>query len=223
MRSSRGSRSVSLRRAAVVSRCFLLAEAVVASLSYSRSYPRYRLCYPVVFGGAPFVGEGVLTNLSFSGCSVLVRSGGVVRESCAGECAPAGSGASTDHRTRHDQMGAGPSVRRGVCSSAGGGQETAQQQATNRTNSPAEVPLRETRRAGIPRVDLLDRRFCVTRCLSFGGVPRSCFPRINLPRPIPVVVDSRIICIPDLCREGVGFVCDLVYCCSGLLECNRRC
>lgn len=43
----------------------------MASLPYSRSYPRYRLRYPVVFGGAPFVGEGVLTNLSFSGCSVL--------------------------------------------------------------------------------------------------------------------------------------------------------
>ncbi|MBX9658437.1 MAG: PilZ domain-containing protein [Nitrospiraceae bacterium] len=44
---------------------------MVASLSYSRIYPRYQLHYPVIFGGAPFVGEGVLTNLSFSGCSVL--------------------------------------------------------------------------------------------------------------------------------------------------------
>lgn len=43
----------------------------MASLSYSRIYPRYRLRYPVVFGGAPFVGEGILINLSFSGCSVL--------------------------------------------------------------------------------------------------------------------------------------------------------
>ncbi len=43
----------------------------MASLSYTRTYPRYRLRYPVVFGGAPFVGEGILTNLSFSGCSVL--------------------------------------------------------------------------------------------------------------------------------------------------------
>ena len=42
----------------------------MASLSYSRIYPRYRLHYPIIFGGAPFVGEGVLTNLSFSGCSV---------------------------------------------------------------------------------------------------------------------------------------------------------
>lgn len=43
----------------------------MASLSYSRIYPRYQLHYPIIFGGAPFVGEGVLTNLSFSGCSVL--------------------------------------------------------------------------------------------------------------------------------------------------------
>ena len=46
-------------------------EVMVASLSYSRIYPRYQLHYPIIFGGAPFVGEGVLTNLSFSGCSVL--------------------------------------------------------------------------------------------------------------------------------------------------------
>jgi hypothetical protein len=43
----------------------------VASLSYSRIYPRYQLHYPIIFGGASFVGAGVLTNLSFSGCSVL--------------------------------------------------------------------------------------------------------------------------------------------------------
>lgn len=43
----------------------------MASLSSSRIYPRYPLHYPVIFGGVPFVGEGVLTNLSFSGCSVL--------------------------------------------------------------------------------------------------------------------------------------------------------
>lgn len=29
------------------------------------------LHYPVIFGGVPLVGEGILTNLSFSGCSVL--------------------------------------------------------------------------------------------------------------------------------------------------------
>ncbi|MEQ1795681.1 MAG: PilZ domain-containing protein, partial [Nitrospira sp.] len=43
------------------------------------------LHYPVIFGGAPFVGEGVLTNLSFSGCSVLcdreVHCGSPVRVS----------------------------------------------------------------------------------------------------------------------------------------------
>lgn len=57
----------------------------MASLSYSRIYPRYQLHYPIMFGGAPFVGEGVLTNLSFSGCSVLcdreVQCGSHVRVS----------------------------------------------------------------------------------------------------------------------------------------------
>ena len=38
---------------------------------YSRTYHRFPLHYPVVFGGAPFVGEGILTNLSMMGCSVL--------------------------------------------------------------------------------------------------------------------------------------------------------
>ena len=38
---------------------------------YSRSYHRFPLFYPVIFGGAPFVGEGILTNLSLSGCSIL--------------------------------------------------------------------------------------------------------------------------------------------------------
>ena len=38
---------------------------------YSRTYHRFPLHYPVIFGGAPFVGEGVLTNLSLMGCSVL--------------------------------------------------------------------------------------------------------------------------------------------------------
>lgn len=60
-------------------------EVVVASPSYSRIYPRYQLQYPIIFGGAPFVGEGVLTNLSFSGCSVLcdreVQCGSQVRVS----------------------------------------------------------------------------------------------------------------------------------------------
>lgn len=43
----------------------------MASLSYRRIYPRYPLHYPIMFGGAPFIGEGILTNLSFRGCSVL--------------------------------------------------------------------------------------------------------------------------------------------------------
>ena len=38
---------------------------------YSRAYHRFPLFYPVIFGGAPFVGEGMLTNLSLSGCSIL--------------------------------------------------------------------------------------------------------------------------------------------------------
>jgi len=38
---------------------------------YSRTYHRFPLHYPVVFGGAPFVGEGVLNNLSLMGCSIL--------------------------------------------------------------------------------------------------------------------------------------------------------
>lgn len=60
-------------------------EVVLAFLSYRRIYPRYPLHYPVIFGGAPFVGEGVLTNLSFKGCSVFcdreVHSGSDVRVS----------------------------------------------------------------------------------------------------------------------------------------------
>ncbi|MEO5956454.1 MAG: PilZ domain-containing protein [Nitrospiraceae bacterium] len=38
---------------------------------YSRTYHRFPLFYPVIFGGAPFVGEGVLTDLSLMGCSVM--------------------------------------------------------------------------------------------------------------------------------------------------------
>ena len=38
---------------------------------HSRTYHRFPHFYPVIFGGAPFVGEGVLTNLSMTGCSVL--------------------------------------------------------------------------------------------------------------------------------------------------------
>ena len=37
---------------------------------YSRSYRRFPVTYPVIFGGAPFVGEGTIANLSLTGCSV---------------------------------------------------------------------------------------------------------------------------------------------------------
>ena len=50
---------------------FDVMEVVMASLPYARTYHRFPLFYPVIFGGAPFVGEGVLTNLSLMGCSVL--------------------------------------------------------------------------------------------------------------------------------------------------------
>jgi PilZ domain-containing protein len=42
----------------------------MAPRPYSRIYHRFPLFYPVIFGGAPFVGEGMLTNLSLMGCSV---------------------------------------------------------------------------------------------------------------------------------------------------------
>lgn len=42
----------------------------MAPRRYVRTYYRFPLEYPVIFGGAPFVGEGVLTNLSLKGCSV---------------------------------------------------------------------------------------------------------------------------------------------------------
>lgn len=43
----------------------------MAPHKYSRVYPRFPLFYPVIFGGAPFVGEGILSNLSLMGCSVM--------------------------------------------------------------------------------------------------------------------------------------------------------
>ena len=43
----------------------------MAPLYYSRTYHRFPLFYPVIFGGAPFIGEGNLTNLSLMGCSVM--------------------------------------------------------------------------------------------------------------------------------------------------------
>ena len=50
---------------------FYAMEAVMAPPRYSRTYHRFPLHYPVIFGGAPFVGEGTLSNLSLMGCSVL--------------------------------------------------------------------------------------------------------------------------------------------------------
>ncbi|MEC4890056.1 MAG: PilZ domain-containing protein [Nitrospira sp.] len=38
---------------------------------YARTYPRFPLHCPVIIGGTSFVGEGVLTNLSLKGCSVM--------------------------------------------------------------------------------------------------------------------------------------------------------
>lgn len=38
---------------------------------YARIYPRFPLHCPVIIGGTSFVGEGVLTNLSLMGCSVM--------------------------------------------------------------------------------------------------------------------------------------------------------
>lgn len=43
----------------------------MAPHTHSRIYPRFPLFYPVIFGGAPFVGEGALINLSLTGCSIL--------------------------------------------------------------------------------------------------------------------------------------------------------
>ena len=39
--------------------------------SYHRTYLRYPMRCPVIYGWESCVGEGLLTNLSFSGCSVL--------------------------------------------------------------------------------------------------------------------------------------------------------
>jgi PilZ domain len=35
-----------------------------------RIHPRLSVDYPVIFGGAPFVGEGMVSDLSLTGCSV---------------------------------------------------------------------------------------------------------------------------------------------------------
>lgn len=48
-----------------------------------RSYHRYPVTFPVIFGGAPFVGEGTVRDLSLTGCSVTcdrtVLAGSYVR------------------------------------------------------------------------------------------------------------------------------------------------
>ena len=41
--------------------------------AYSRVYHRLRVAYPVIFGGAPFVGEGTVSDLSFTGCQVATE------------------------------------------------------------------------------------------------------------------------------------------------------
>jgi hypothetical protein len=43
----------------------------MTNLSYRRNYLRYPMRYPVICGWVSCVGEGLLTDLSFSGCSVL--------------------------------------------------------------------------------------------------------------------------------------------------------
>ncbi|CUQ65195.1 PilZ domain-containing protein [Candidatus Nitrospira inopinata] len=37
----------------------------------SRSSRRYPVAYPVIFRGAPFVGEGTIADLSLTGCSIV--------------------------------------------------------------------------------------------------------------------------------------------------------
>jgi len=55
----------------------------MAHVLQTRSTDRFPVTYPVVFGGAPFVGEGMLTDLSASGCAIscdhTVLSGSYVR------------------------------------------------------------------------------------------------------------------------------------------------
>ena len=43
----------------------------MTALPTRRVYLRYPMHYPVIFGWVSCVGEGLLTNLSFSGCSIL--------------------------------------------------------------------------------------------------------------------------------------------------------
>lgn len=55
----------------------------MAHIRQTRSTDRFPVAYPVIFGGAPFVGEGELTDLSASGCAIAcdraVLSGSYVR------------------------------------------------------------------------------------------------------------------------------------------------
>lgn len=55
----------------------------MAHTHQARSTDRFPVTYPVIFGGAPFVGEGSLTDLSASGCAIAcdrtVLSGSYIR------------------------------------------------------------------------------------------------------------------------------------------------
>lgn len=55
----------------------------MAQTHNTRSTDRFPVTFPVIFGGAPFVGEGTLTDLSASGCAIVcdrtVLSGSYVR------------------------------------------------------------------------------------------------------------------------------------------------
>jgi hypothetical protein len=56
--------------AATIPFVFVEGVPMAENESYSRAYHRFPVTYPVIFGGAPFVGEGTVSNLSFTGCSV---------------------------------------------------------------------------------------------------------------------------------------------------------
>lgn len=51
-------------------RRLIVQEVTVPEGLSSRGSQRFPVTYPVIFGGAPFVGEGVLVNLAVTGCSV---------------------------------------------------------------------------------------------------------------------------------------------------------
>jgi len=71
--------------AATITLILVEGVAVGENESYSRAYHRFPVTYPVIFGGAPFVGEGTVSNLSFTGCSVVshrtVLTGSYIRMS----------------------------------------------------------------------------------------------------------------------------------------------